>query len=344
MMRSFNSILLWLILSGAAFAQTGANLSGYHIIDSVRLGGEGGWDYLSVDSAAQRVYVSRATRVQVVDVASRQLVGEVPHTPGVHGIALDVEAGKGYTSNGRDSSVSVFDLKTLATVAVIKIDASNPDAILFEPYTKRVFTFNGRSDNATVIETKTDRVAGTIKLDGRPEFAAADGRGMIYVNIEDKSELASIDARSLKVITVWSLAPGEGPSGLAIDRIHRRLYSGCDNRLMVVSDADQGRVIGTVPIGQGVDGTAFDHLTGFAFSANGEGTLTVFSGPAPQNPDLLENIPTRRGARTLTVDEKTHRVYTVTARFGPPPPASTEQPRPRPTMEPGSVTLYIIGR
>lgn len=325
-------------------AQAQTDRSGYHIIDSVRLGGEGGWDYLSVDTAAGRVYVSRATRVQVVDVVKLEVVGEIPHTTGVHGIALDVAAGKGYTSNGRDSSVTVFDLKTLATLATIKINASNPDAILFEPVSKRVFTFNGRSNNATAIETDKGSLAGTIELDGKPEFSVADGKGQVFVNIEDKSELVCIDARTLKVLKTWSIAPGDGPSGLAIDRVHRRLYSGCDNKLMVVSDADAGKVIGTVPIGQGVDGTAFDHFSGLAFSANGEGTLTVIGGWAAGKPSLLENVPTRRGARTLAIDEKTHRLYTVTARFGPAPPATSEQPHPRPTTEPGSVTLYVIGR
>jgi DNA-binding beta-propeller fold protein YncE len=331
-----------LALNLSAYGQSGG--SGYRIIDSLRLGGEGGWDYLTVDTSAQRLYISRGSRVQVVDLAKHSIIGEIPNTAGVHGIALALSKGRGYTSNGRDSSVTVFDLTTLKTLATIKKVARNPDAILFDPYSRRVFTFNGGSENATAIEIDSNTVVGTVPLDGKPEFAVADGRGRIYVNVEDKNIVVAFDALTLKVLSRWSLAPGEEPTGLAIDREHRRLFVGCSNRLMIILDADSGNVVATLPIGGGVDGTAYDPLTGLAFSANGEGTLTVIREDAPGKFILVETVATRRGARTLTIDDKTGRIYTVSARFGPPPPPTAERPRPRPSIEPGSVTLYVLGR
>jgi DNA-binding beta-propeller fold protein YncE len=318
--------------------------SGYHIIDSLTLGGEGGWDYLTVDTAAERLYVSRGMRMQVVDLASLKLVGEVPNTPGIHGIALVPSLGQGFTSNGRDSSVTVFDMNTLETENVIKIDGRNPDAIIYDPVSQRVFTFNGRSANATAIDPKTRKPVGTIPLGGKPEFAVVDGKGNIYVNIEDRSSVSCIDARKLTVSKTWSIAPGEEPSGLAIDRTHERLFSVCGNRLMVVSDMKAGKVVATVPIGEGVDGAAFDPVLGLVFSSNGEGTLTVVREESAGTFAALQNVPTRRGARTLTLDEKTHKIYTVSARFGPPPPPTGDRPRPRPSLIDGSQTLYVIGR
>jgi DNA-binding beta-propeller fold protein YncE len=332
-------VLLWTAL---AFGQTVG--AGYHIIDSIQVGGDGGWDYLIVDSDAQRAYLSHATCVTVVDLAKHAVAGEIPNTPGVHGIALVPARGKGYTSNGRDSSVTVFDPATLTTLARIKIQARNPDAILYDPSSDRLFTFNGGSASATAIDTKSDTVLGTISLPGKPEFAVTDLKGTIYVNIEDKSLVVGFDARTLKVLSTWSIAPGDEPSGLAIDREHGRLLSVCGNKLMVVLDMASGKVIATVPTGEGTDGAAFDPGPHIAFSSNGEGTLTVVREDAPEKYSSAGNIPTRRGARTVTVDPKTHRVYTVSARFGPAPAPTPERPRPRPPVEPGSFTLYVIGR
>ena len=327
-----------------ARAQSQPSGSDYHIIDSLRLGGEGGWDYLTVDTSAERLYVSRGTRVQVIDLSSHSIIGEIPNTIGVHGIALVSSSGRGYTSNGRDSSVTVFDLKTLKTLSSIKINARNPDAILYDPVSRRVFTFNGGSKDATAIDVESDAVVGTIPLGGKPEFAVSDGRGHVFVNIEDKSELAMLDPVGLKVLKRWSIAPGEEPSGLAIDKKHRKLFSACGNRLMMVSDTDSGVVVGKVTIGGGVDGAAFDPLSSLAISSNGEGTLTVVQEESPGRYAVADNVTTRRGARTLVLDEKTHRIYTVTARFGPLPAPTAERPHPRPSIEPGSVTLYTIGR
>ena len=329
--------LIWL---GTLHAQS----TGYHIIDSLTLGGEGGWDYLTVDTTTERLYVSRGMRAQIVDLARLSIVGEIPKTPGIHGVALTPALNRGYTSNGRDSSVTIFDLRTLTTLEVLKIDGRNPDAILFDLPSQRLFTFNGGSANATVIDVATDSIVGSIPLSGKPEFAVGDNRRYIYVNIEDRSSIAEIDPRTLKVTRTWSLAPGEEPSGLAIDRDNGRLYSACANRLMVVSDIKAGKVMATVPIGAGVDGAAYDPTSRLAFSSNGEGTMTVVRETSPGKFTVVDNVVTRRGARTCVLDEKTGRIYTVSAKFGPPPAPTAEQPRPRPAMISGSQTLYVIGR
>src|ERR1700732_1056195 len=249
-----------LLLAAAAVAAGGP---GYHIMATYKLGGDGGWDYLTLDARARRLYISRATHVMVVDPDSGKVVGDIADTPGVHGIALAADLGHGFTSNGRENTVSIFDLKTLATSSKVKV-GQNPDAILFDPATKRVFTFNGRSNDSTVIDAEKGTVLGTIKLDGKPEFAASDGKGEVFVNIEDKSEIETIDANKMEVKARWPLAPCTEPSGLALDRKNRRLFAGCDNKMMAVINADDGKVLATLPIGEGVDANAFDDDTGLA--------------------------------------------------------------------------------
>src|SRR5277367_3494354 len=243
---------------------------GYHVIKTYKLGGDGGWDYLNLDSSSRRLYISRATHVIVIDADSGKPVGDIPDTPGVHGIALAPEVGRGFVSNGREGTVSIFDLKTLETIGKVKA-GDNPDAILYDPSSKRVFTFNGRSQDSTAIDAASGTVLGTIKLEGKPEFAVSDAKGEIFVNIEDKSQIDAIDPRKLEVKARWPLAPCEEPSGLAIDRKNRRLFAGCDNKMMAVVDADSGKVIATPAIGEGVDATAFDEGTGLAFASCGEG-------------------------------------------------------------------------
>lgn len=331
--------IIAICLVAPAFGQTG----GYHVVDSLVLGGDTGWDYLIVDTTAHRVYVSRGTHVQVVDIDKLAVVGDIAPTPGVHGIALAQSFGRGYISNGRDSSVTVFDLKTLQVISTIHIDARNPDAIMYDPISHRVFTFNGGSGTSTAIDAATNAVVGTVPLDGKPEFAVEDG-GRIFANIEDKSEIVAFNASTLKVIYRNSIAPGEEPSGLAIDRAHHELFSVCGNKMMMVLDEITGKVLAHVPIGGGVDAAAFDPRTGLAFSSNGEGNLTVVKTDGGTSYSVLETVPTRRGARTVALDETTHRLYTVTAKFGPPPASTAERPRPRPTIVPGSVALYVIGR
>ena len=317
--------------------------SGYHLLKKFPVGGEGGWDYLVVDSAARRLYVSRSTRLIVLDADSGQSVGEVPDTPGIHGIALAHEFGRGFTSNGRAGNVTIFDLKTLKTIGQVKT-GENPDAILYDPITKRVFTFNGRSQDATAVDAAEGTVAGTVPLGGKPEAGVSDGKGHIFVNIEDKSEVVEFDARALTVLHHWPLAPCETPTGLSLDAAHRRLFAGCGSQVMAVMDADTGKVVATLPIGRGVDGTAFDAETSFAFSSNGEGTLTVVREESPDKYSVVENVPTQRGARTIALDSKTHNIYVVTAEFGPAPAATPENPRPRPTMVPNSFVVLLYGK
>ena len=316
---------------------------GYHLIKEVRLGGEGGWDYLTFDAKGKRLFISRSTHVMVVDADTGAVVGDIPGTEGVHGIALVPDLGKGYTSNGRANTVTVFDLKTLKVLKQVPV-GQNPDAIIYDPASKRVFTMNGRSNDTTAIDAATDTVAGTVALDGRPEFAVSDERGHVFVNLEDKSSVAEFDPRRLAVLARWPIAPGEEPSGLAIDRKHSRLFSTGANKTLVVLDALTGKVVSTLPIGGGVDAAGFDPETGLAFSSNGEGTLTVVREDSPDKFTVLENVATRRGARTMALDPKTHRVFLVTAEFGPPPAPTPERPRPRPSVVPGSFTLLILGR
>ncbi|MGB7130146.1 MAG: YncE family protein [Candidatus Sulfotelmatobacter sp.] len=332
-----------LILLSAAVALAAAG-PGYKLLKTYKIGGEGGWDYLLADSAARRLYISRATHVIVLDLDSLKPVGDIADTPGVHGIALAPELGRGFTSNGREGTVSIFDLKTLATSSKVKV-GENPDSILYDPVTKRVFTFNGRSHDSTAIDAAKGTVLGTIKLDGKPEFSVSDGKGEIFVNIEDKSELTAIDAKKLAVKTSWPLAPCESPTGLSMDKKNRRLFVGCDNKMMAVVDADTGKVLATPAIGEGVDATRFDEGTGLAFASCGEeGVLTVVREESPDKFVVAENVPTQQGARTMALDAKTHNIYTVTAKFGPPPAPTADNPHPRRSIVPDTFVVLVLGK
>jgi DNA-binding beta-propeller fold protein YncE len=336
---SISIISISVSLAAVALAAAG---SGYHVVTTYKVGGDGGWDYLTADSDARHIYISRGTHVMVLDADSGKIVGDIADTPGVHGIALAPELGRGFVSNGREGTVSIFDMKTLATSSKVKV-GDNPDAILYDPATKRVFTFNGRSQDSTAIDAASGKVLGTIKLDGKPEFAASDAKGEIFVNIEDKSELVAIDPNKLEVKAKWPLAPCTEPSGLSIDRKNRRLFVGCDNKMMAVVDADSGKVLATPPIGDGVDATAFDADTGLAFASCGEGVLTVVKEESPGK-FTAENIPTQKRARTLALDAKTHNVFVVTAQFGPQPAATTDNPHPRPPILPDSFVVLVVGK
>jgi YVTN family beta-propeller protein len=316
---------------------------GYHLLDKIAVGGEGGWDALTADPDAHRLYVSHGTHVVVIDTAADKVVGDIPNTNGVHGIALDTHTGKGFTSNGRDDSVTVFDLKTLKTLGTVKT-GKNPDIIIYDPWSKRVFVFNGRSNDATVIDAATNTVAGTVVLDGKPEFAVSDGKGKVFVNIEDKSEIATIDAKSLKVVSRWPLAPGEEPSGLAMDRKANRLFAACGNKQMIIMDAATGKVIGDLPTGEGTDGAEFDPGTAYAFASNGEGTLTIVHEDTKDKFSVAEVVHTEPRARTMTIDTKTHKLYLPTAQFGAAPAPTKEQPRPRAPMLPNSFVILVYGR
>src|SRR5246127_347740 len=328
-------------LAAVALAAAGP---GYHVIQTYKLGGEGGWDYLTADAEARRLYISRSTKVVVMDLDSGKSIGEIADTPGVHGIALANDLGRGFVSNGREGTVSIFDPSTLKTSSKVKV-GDNPDAILYDPATKRVFTFNGRSQDSTAIDGATGKVLGTIKLDGKPEFAASDAKGEIFVNIEDKSELVAIDPKKLEVKATWPLAPCTEPSGLAIDRKNRRLFVGCDNKMMAVVDADTGKVLATPPIGEGVDATAYDPETGLAFaSCGGDGVLTVVKEDSKDKFSVAENVPTQKSARTMALDTKTHNVYTVAAKFGPRPAPTPQNPRGYPPVLPDSFVVLVVSK
>jgi YVTN family beta-propeller protein len=312
----------------------------YHLVRTAVLGGDGGWDYLTYDPVGKRLFITRGTRVMVVDPATGKTVGEIANTPGVHGVALAQDQGKGFTSNGRDNSVSVFDLKTLQITATVPIDAKNPDAIIYDAASKRVFTGNGSSQNVTAIDAVTNAVVGNVALPGRPEFAAA-GNGMVYFNIEDKNEIVTIDARRNAVANTWPLGTCESPTGLSMDVAHHRLFAGCQNSVMMVMNSDTGAIVATLPIGKGSDATAFDPAMQLAFSSNGDGTLTVAHEDSPDTFAVVQNAATQATARTLALDTTTHDVYLVAAQFtaGPPAPGST---RPTRTMVPGSFTLLVM--
>jgi DNA-binding beta-propeller fold protein YncE len=329
-----------LLLAGLASAASDAK---YQVVTTYKVGGEGGWDYLIADPDTHRLFISRGTHVMVIDAETGKSVGDIADTPGVHGIALAPELGRGFTSNGREGTVSIFDIKTLATSNKVKA-GDNPDSIIYDPATRRVFTFNGRSHDSTAIDAATGQVLGTIKLDGKPEFAVSDGKGEVFVNIEDKSELTAIDANKLAVKATWPLAPCTEPSGLAMDREHRRLFSGCDNKMMAVVDADTGRVLATPAIGEGVDATAFDPGTGLAFASCGEGVLTVVTADSQDKFGVAENVSTEQGARTMALDTRTHKVYTVTAKFGPPPAPTADNPHPRRSIVPDTFVVLVVSQ
>jgi len=312
----------------------------YHLIQKITLGGEGGWDYLTVDAAARRLYISRGTHVMVVNADTYKIVGDIPNTGGVHGIAFAPNLGRGFTSNGQSNTVTIFDLKTLKPVGTAPT-GDRPDAVLYDPATQRVFTFNGGGNSATAIDAVTGKVLGTIPLGGRPEFAVADGKGMVYDNIEDKGEIVAIDAKTLTVKNRWPLAPLESPSGLAMDPKSRRLFAVCDGRKMAVVNANTGKVVATPAIGDGPDAAVFDPGTGLAFSSNGQdGTLTVIRETAPDLYRVVQTAPTQAGARTLALDTKTHRVFLVTATPGPATPGA---PPWRRSYVPGTFTLLVFG-
>jgi len=339
-MRRLARFSLALLLS----SQLAPAQSGLSVIKTHPLGGEGGWDYLETDSGSRHLFISRATHVIVIDADSGKTVGDIPDTPGVHGIAIAPELGRGFTSNGREGSVTIFDLKTLKPISKVQSVGENPDAILYDPRTQRVFTFNGRSHDATAIDARSGNILGRIRLDGKPEFGVSDENGGVFANIEDKSELVALDPKGLKVTSSWPLAPCESPSGLAMDIKNRRLFAGCDNKMMAVVNADTGKVIATLPIGDGVDANRFDPVTKLAFASCGEGVLTVVKEDAPDKFSVVENVKTERGARTMALDPKTHAVYLVTAKFGPPPAATAENPHPRPAILPDTFKVLVVGK
>lgn len=307
-----------LLLAGfsRAIPAPAAGTSGYHILKTIPVGGTEGWDYVTMDNDARRLYIGRGNHIDVVNVDSGALVGKVTGFEGTSGLLPVPELGRGFAMNGPASQAIIVDLKTLNKIGTVKT-GKDPDSFAYEPVTKRVFIMNSASADATVVNAADGTVAGTIPLGGQPEFVVADGKGKIYVNITDKDQIAEVDAKTLKVLHHWSLAPGEGPSGLSMDRQNRRLFSACDNQKMVVMNADTGKVIAALPTGAGTDASLFDPYTGNAFApAGGSGTLTVIHEDSPDKFSVVEDVNTQSGARTMTLDTKTHNVLLVTARHG----------------------------
>ncbi len=320
-----------------------AAVPAYHVVKKIRIGGDGFWDYLTVDQAARRLYVSHSTKVVVIDLETDKPVGEIDNTPGVHGIALAPELNRGYISCGRADTVTIFDLNTLKVLGQVKT-GSNPDAIRYDSSTRRVFVFNHSGHDATVFDAASGQIAGTIALGGAPEFSRIDGKGKIYVNIEDLSEVAEVDCRTLAVLRRFSIKPGEAPTGMGIDVIRHLIFSACSNRMMTVLDIATGKVIATVPIGRGCDGAGFDAETGLIFCSNGEGTLTVIRQSSPGTFEVAETVPTQPGARTMALDPVTHEVYLPTAQFAPPAESASNAPRRRRTVIKDSFCVLVVGK
>jgi DNA-binding beta-propeller fold protein YncE len=312
----------------------------YQLIGSIPISTEGGWDYLTVDPAAQRLYVSHATRVVVIDTSSDQIIGEITNTPGVHGVALAPELGRGITSNGREDRASLVDLQTWQTLAKVPT-APGPDSLLYNPARQEAYLFCGRAQAATVVDVRGAKVVATIPLGGRPEAAAIDVRaGRVYDNLEDQNEIAVIDTASHTVVTNWPIAPGAGGSGLAVDVKHHRLFIGCgESKSLVMMDAQNGRVIASVPIGAGVDADAFDPGTKLVFASCGDGTTTIAHEDSPDRLTVVQTLATERSARTLALDVRTHRIYLATAKFTPPAPGQR-----RGTLIPGTLKILVYGR
>ena len=315
----------------------------YHFVTQIPIGGEGGWDILTIDSAASRLYLSHATKVVVVDLNTNTVTGEIADTPGVHAFVAVPEVQRGFSSNGKESKSSVVDLTSLKTTSKINT-GSNPDAVVYEPRHGEVYIFNHTGNSVTVISSKTATVSATIPLGGTPEFAAVDqAAGRVYCNIEDKSDVAVIDAGKHEVVARWSLSPGEEPTGIALDAAHHRLFAACHNKILVILDTNTGKVIATVPIGAGVDGCAFDDVTQLAFASCGDGTTIIAKEETPQKLTVVETLKTEPGARTMALDPKTHRIYLPTAQFQPPPSPSPGASPGRASVVPNTLKLLVYG-
>jgi DNA-binding beta-propeller fold protein YncE len=336
--RVLSPSLLVLLAALTLFPQTAPSPRDYRVIKTISASGDEGWDYLTVDASARRVYVSHGSHVVVMDADSYAVVGDIPDTEGVHGIALAEDLGRGFVSDGRANTATIFDLKSLRTIGTVKT-GTNPDAIVYDAASQRVFTMNGRSGDATAIAAVVGSVVGTLALGGKPEFAVADGHGSIFANIEDKSEMVEFDARKLTVTHRWPLGPCEEPSGLAMDRKSRRLFAGCGNKMMAIINADSGQVIATPAIGEGVDANAFDPETKLAFASTGEGTLNVLHEESPNKFTAVQNVPTKKSARTMGLDLKTHNIFLPAADFAPPEPGER-----RGKMKPGSFVILVVGQ
>lgn len=329
-----------LLMLGASHVMAAPQAADYRVLSRLPLGGPGGWDYLNFDAQRRHVFISRGDRVQVVDVDAGKLIGTIPGTQGVHGIAIDQAMHRGYTSNGQSASVTVFDLDTLATVAVVQGTGEKPDAIIYDAASKQVFTLNGKGRSFSVIDPKRNELVSTVALPGKPEFAASDEAGHIYVNLEDRAQVVEINSLTHTVMATWSLGSCQAPTGLAIDNKKHRLFSVCDNQQMAVLNAENGKLVASVPIGDGPDAVVFDEATSTAFSSNGEsGTISAVHQDDADHYSVVATIATQPSARTLTLDPKLHRLYLSAAQWVSPP----TEGGPRPAVVPDSFTMLTVG-
>lgn len=308
----------------------------------IPLPGDGSWDYLTVDAAARRLYVTHGTRVHVIDLDQKSVIGEIAPTPGVHGVALAPDLGRGFTSNGADATVTVFDLKTLATLQTLKVAGTKPDSILYDTFTQRVFTFNGNSDNASAFDAVTGEALGTIELGGGPEFAVSDGAGNCYVNLEEAAVVVRIDPKNLAVTARWPLAPGAAATALALDKANHRLFSGCRSKNLMVLNSDTGAIVANLPIGGGVDAIALDLEHKRAYVGCGQGVVTVVSWTDADHYQIDATIPTQVGAKTLAFDPKKERLYLSVAQFEPAPTPTGRMSAPKAPVLPGTFGLLVI--
>jgi DNA-binding beta-propeller fold protein YncE len=343
MMRMNAGALLAATVLVSGYGYAAEKTPEYRFIGEIPVAGDTGWDYLSIDPTARRLYVTHGTHIAVIDLDAQKVVGDIGDTPRVHGFAIAADLGRGFSSNGDEAKVSIVDLKSLGTVSKVATE-ENPDAIVYEPGHKEVYAFNGKGHSATVIGASSGAVVATIPLPGKPEFAAVDpAAGRVYVNIEDKNEILAIDTAAHKVVSTWPIAPGESASGMAFDAANHRLFVGCDNKLMLMVDSTNGKVVSSVPIGAGVDANAFDPQLHLAFSSNGEGNLTVAHEDSPQKLTVVQTVQTQKSARTMALDPNTHRVYLAAATFGPAPKPAPGEPRRRPPTVPGSFKILVYG-
>ena len=332
--------LLFLLIVGLSVSNCISQT--FKVSKKINCAGDEGWDYMAVDDVNQHLFVSHGNFVNVIDLKSDKTIATIPDTKGVHGIAIANDLNKAFISNGKDNSVSIVALNTFKLIEKVKIDGVKPDAILYDKFSQKVFTYNAVSKDATVIDAKTNKVVKTIALGGKPEFSVTNNKGLIYVNIEDKSQIKKINTSSMKVINTWNIAPGDEPSGLAIDTATNRLFAVCSNKLMIVLDAKTGKIIKTLPIGDGCDGVAFDAEKQLVFSSNGEGSVTVVKEKNANSFSVLETVKTQKGARTIALNKTTHQLYLPTAEFGTKPEPTAENPKPRAGITPNSFTVLVV--
>jgi YVTN family beta-propeller protein len=314
----------------------------HQVSKKIKVAGDEGWDYLAVDAINQHLFISHGTVVNVVDLQSDITIATIPDTKGVHGIAIANDLNKAFISDGKENAVTIVNLTTFALIEKVAIEGQKPDAILYDQFSHKIFTYNAKSNDATVIDASTNKVIKNISLNGKPEFSVSSGKGLIYVNIEDKNQIKVIDATTLEVINTWSIAPGEEPTGLAIDSETNRLFAVCGNKLMVIVDASNGKVIQTLPIGDGCDGVAFDPIKKLAFSSNGVGSITVVKEENSNAFSVVETIPTQKGARTIALNTTTHELYLPTAEFEDKPKSTVENPKPKAGLKPNSFQVLVV--